>query len=49
LSARSIASHIAFGASGRSSAIGLGRSLTCLSSSAIEFPAAKGGRPVSIW
>ena len=48
-SARSIASHIAFGASGRSSAMGRGRSLTCFSSSAIEFPAANGGRPVSIW
>ena len=38
-----------FGASGRSSAIGLGRSLTCLSSSAIELPASNGTRPVSIW
>jgi hypothetical protein len=49
MSARSIASHSRRGVSGRSSAMGRGLWVTCFISSAIEFPAANGTRPVSIW
>ena len=44
-----MASLIAGGASGRSSVMGRGFSVTCLRSSAIELLAVNGTRPVSIW